>query len=1249
MALRKKLRLVEGLHWKIRGHREGVTEVKGSPVGWPMSSIATDEDIVDRWIEIDDSISVPEQTVDEILADKILDIDEEILSGLDDEESLFTSPRQSSPISSVSSYTLDSPLHITELEIITNHLNTHSGINFGGYAKAIAVSGTNIAVGTSRGSVLIFESENQRLLHSIAADGCPVSCLDFNRTGTLLAVGHGSGLIRIFNVATGRMIDDISDVVQLGQGVLQILFYASGRKLVCLDSGGSVYDLMLSTAVRSRKTRCVFSGCHGEVVYLEVLENDHILALLSLKKLLLVSLKKMCLVYAFAFSGPANRPPLIDWQTINIKGTLQSKTTAFCVGRGSRIEFYYLSHAFSSLRIIRYRVVCLDFGIINLKWIEPFYFLVVDASEKIHMVDTVQGDIAVEDIHNVQLVYATADFKGLSTGGNVSAALNYLADNICYQSVCRFENVIFLLGQSSMYMVSVSDQVAQLESLIDRGQVVPAILFALDIIMGRVINKTKVVNLRHLVSSRIPNLIQALLTLTISGLTNGKVTQLVDHYKKHIQLLIRACITTNQFDLLYNTVYSCLEKDILSKAIFFELIDEVVLDGRLKDPPPALIRFLLFLRCFHLRYSLKGNLSQFEAAVVRIPVEKQDIHFVMTTCRKNRLYDGVIYIYNKAMSDYIGPLEEIFDNVAELVDCEVLSDCEIAQGNKLLLYIQCCLSGRAYPFGTLSEEVATMLPLQVYRCLISYKGKNGTSDSVVYPYLQLLIKFDAIQFFNVIYTCSDSDIFNSKDGRLQKVMEVLYQIISSMDQNAVLFINYFTLVAYLLQKKAIMPSLSTVNELIETVLSFGESIERVADAERCIVEVMRIVSGLDEVKILRQAKKLPHLQVCSHIYINRREFISLVNCYLSNPANARFAKVDYSQTAEIILDHFMEWLSKETLENSEIFLLYYYCFLARRDRGYRTLTDLAERDEELLVLAVQGVVMHNLFEDLDTKLSEFLRCWIEIASRTDRCLNYTVKHKLVLSSVLLLEARKLLEGAFELLDCELEKTWMRDIKLSSKYIYETIRLASIYHEEARQGNWLFKILDRILSLPESELQEESGMMVILNTLIATIMETGSSDAERLVDALFTHPAFRYATYAKFRSLITFMFASCRYEDVLLNETVRCIEEETTQMLNDLVKLSTRRTTGLVTSNMCINCGTSAGKSSYLYSCGHMVHLECDAEKGGHYCLCQTSAFNYHNFKDNLNCKSSQMIRKRMRVDIFSEESLGLLLGPSRRE
>ncbi|KAK6101737.1 Golgi CORVET complex core vacuolar protein 8 family protein [Brugia pahangi] len=1141
-----------------------------------MSSIATDEDIVDRWIEIDDSISVPEQTLDEILADKILDLDEEILCGLDDEESLFTSPRQSSPASSVPSYTLDSPLHIRELESMTYQLKTRSD-SFGGRARALAVSNANVAVGTSRGLVLIFDCENQRLVHSMTTDGCPVSCLDFNKASTLLAIGYGSGLIRIFNVTMGKVMDNVSDVVQPGQGVLQILFCESDKRLACLDSGGSVYELTLPTTVRSRKTRCVFSGSHGEVVYLKLLDSD-VLALLSLKKLFLVSLKKMCLIYAISFIGPANRPPLIDCQTVNIKETSESKNTAFCLARGSRVDFYYLNYEFSSLRVLRYGELSLDFDMINLKWVESCYLIAVDDVERVHMIETMQGDIAMENIRDIQLAYATADFKGLSTGGNVSAALDYLADCVCYQSICRVEKMIFLLGQSSIYMISIRDRITQLENLVNRGQMVSAILFALDIVMGRVVNKREGLNLRHVVSSRIPSLIQSLLALTISGPANGKVTQLVDHYKvskvavisieaeKHIQLLIRACVATSQFDLLYNTVYSCLERDTLSKAIFYDLIDEVVLDGRLENPPPALVSDY-----FHHLIS-EGNLNQFEAAVVRIPVEKQDIHFVMTTCRKNRLYDGVIYVYNKAMSDYIGPLEEIFDNLAELTDCEMLSDCEIALGNKLLLYIQCCLSARAYPIGSLPEKVAATLPLQVYRCLISYKGKNGTS-------------------------------------------EVVYQIIKSMDRSAVLFINYFTLVAYLLQKKAIFPALGTINELIEMVLSFGESVERVADAERCVVEVMKIVNGLDEMKILRQARKLPHLQVCSYIYVNRREFVSLMECYLSSSTNARFAKIDYNQTAEIILDHFMDWLSKETLEDSDALILY-YCFLARRDRGYRTLTDSEERDEQLLILAVKEAVVHNLFENLDTQLSEFLRYWLTIASRTDRCLNYTVKNGFILSSVLLLEARKLLEGAFELLEYELEKRWMKDAMLSSKYIYEAIRLANIYHEEARQGSWLFKILNRILSLPESELQEEPGLkgvMVILNNVITAIMESGSSDAERLVDALFTHPVFRCSTYANFRSLITFMFSSCRYEDVFLKETIRCIEGETIQI------------------------------------CGHMVHMDCDSENSSHYCLCQINAFNCCNITNNLICGSSQVTRKPARVDIFSEESLKLLLGPHRLE
>ncbi|KAL3113075.1 hypothetical protein niasHT_010839 [Heterodera trifolii] len=44
---------------------------------------------------------------------------------------------------------------------------------------------------------------------------------------------------------------------------------------------------------------------------------------------------------------------------------------------------------------------------------------------------------------------------------------------------------------------------------------------------------------------------------------------------KHIHVLVRACISSNHFELLYGTVYNQLQKDMLCRPIFFELLEVV--------------------------------------------------------------------------------------------------------------------------------------------------------------------------------------------------------------------------------------------------------------------------------------------------------------------------------------------------------------------------------------------------------------------------------------------------------------------------------------------------------------------------------------------------------------------------------------------------------------------------------------------------------------------------------------------------
>jgi vacuolar protein sorting-associated protein 8 len=173
----------------------------------------------------------------------------------------------------------------------------------------------------------------------------------------------------------------------------------------------------------------------------------------------------------------------------------------------------------------------------------------------------------------------------------------------------------------------------------------------------------------------------------MEGMPSGSVADLLGHYRRNISALLRACVATSHFQLLYDEVHRRVEKDLLSRQIFLELLEELVVEGRLDQPPPALVHAYLS----QLLAAEDVQLAIYERSVTKLPVESLDLHQVITTCRANQLFDGLIYVANEAMRDYRTPIEEMLEVVRGFVAKEVLSDCEVAQGNKLLLYLSCCL------------------------------------------------------------------------------------------------------------------------------------------------------------------------------------------------------------------------------------------------------------------------------------------------------------------------------------------------------------------------------------------------------------------------------------------------------------------------------------------------------------------------------------------------------------------------------
>lgn len=84
------------------------------------------------------------------------------------------------------------------------------------------------------------------------------------------------------------------------------------------------------------------------------------------------------------------------------------------------------------------------------------------------------------------------------------------------------------------------------------------------------------------------------------------------------------------------------------------MLDEFVRDDQLDQPPPVLVNDYLT----HL--AAEGYYSQYEIAVTKFPVNILDFHKIIKTCRVNQLFDGVAYLLNNALNDYLGPLQVNF-------------------------------------------------------------------------------------------------------------------------------------------------------------------------------------------------------------------------------------------------------------------------------------------------------------------------------------------------------------------------------------------------------------------------------------------------------------------------------------------------------------------------------------------------------------------------------------------------------------
>nr|XP_043626179.1 vacuolar protein sorting-associated protein 8 homolog [Erigeron canadensis] len=209
---------------------------------------------------------------------------------------------------------------------------------------------------------------------------------------------------------------------------------------------------------------------------------------------------------------------------------------------------------------------------------------------------------------------------------------------------------------------------------------------------------------------------------------------------------VEVCVHIKRNDILFEKILSRFES-VQQKETFLELLEPYILKDMLGSLPPEIMQALVE------HYSTKGWLQRVEQCVLHMDISSLDFNQVFRLCREHSLYGALIYLFNKGLDDFRTPLEEllrVFRN----------NDSESAPslGYRMLVYLKYCFSGYAFPPGhgalsparlpSLREELISLL-LEDSNAPSSW-GLTNLSSTEGYKNLYYLLELDTEATLDVL-------------------------------------------------------------------------------------------------------------------------------------------------------------------------------------------------------------------------------------------------------------------------------------------------------------------------------------------------------------------------------------------------------------------------------------------------------------------------------------------------------------------
>lgn len=340
----------------------------------------------------------------------------------------------------------------------------------------------------------------------------------------------------------------------------------------------------------------------------------------------------------------------------------------------------------------------------------------------------------------------------------------------------------------------------------------------------------------------------------------------------------------DEFYYILESVFEVLD----DQTLFFDTIEFYILSGKILTLPPLILKRLVG----HYTHKKKGDLLT--EMICILDVKTLDIDLTIQLCKKYKLRDCLIYIWNVLLGDYSTPFADFIKDINDISDSnnDENDDCL-----NVFSYMSYILTGRQYPtekFIDLSKE--NLAKESIYKLLFSatlirYPNEDSDlliagSEETIFPYLYSLLQFNSFEMFSTINEFFEDSILNDDNNShltRQYIIEALFDI---FEVNELTFTDFdrcqlaiFVARNYPKYSQFIRLSESVLNRVIDDLCTATEQ-DIKYDCELALQSLLPLYEPDGEFCLLDKLKSAGFYNVLISIYRSKGKYSNVLKIWL---------------------------------------------------------------------------------------------------------------------------------------------------------------------------------------------------------------------------------------------------------------------------------------------------------------------------------------------------------------------------------